>query len=314
MIAPLLCALWAQATPAVAVDIRALQPQQYEAIDALKLERHLLARLVQEGFAVVSLEGSPDLRIVLQVQDEALKISVRTATAALSSRRVRVRPDSLAAMHFEVVQRAVQLVRQAPRRSPAQGPGAPRLNASMPKAEPKPAPPVRVLVKVPLQPPGEGLSASVGVGVIGRDQGGDLQLRLRGRYGFKRAPGLGLRVDAALAPPLASSFSVWEWQIQAGADYRIPWTSTWYLEVGALFGALIHRFSSPTTVGGVRADFLVSLPLSVGFRLGRWGAQLLIAPGLTEERREHFQEGTRLWSRGAVRITVAAAVEWSFWE
>lgn len=313
MIAPLLCALWAQATPAVAVDIRALQPQQYEAIDALKLERHLLARLVQEGFAVVSLERSPELRIVLRVQDEALKISVRTATAALSSRRVLVRPDSLAAMHFEVVQRAVQLVRQAPRRS-APGPGAPRLNASMPKTEPKPAPPVRVLVQVPLRSPGEGLSALMGVGVIGRDQGGDLQLRLRGRYGFEGVPGLGLRIDAALAPPLASTFAVWEWQIQAGADYRIPWTSTWYLGVGALFGALIHRFSSPTTVAGVRADFLVSLPLSVGFRLGRWGAQLLVAPGLTEERREHFQEGTRLWSRGAVRITVAVAVEWSFWE
>src|SRR5258706_5833226 len=49
----------AQPTTTVAVDVRGLDERTYQKIDAVALEKQLVLRLVQEGFAVVSAAAKP---------------------------------------------------------------------------------------------------------------------------------------------------------------------------------------------------------------------------------------------------------------
>ena len=325
MLLLLLAFLSPQSTPvAVAIDAQKIGPAQFRALDVVGLERHLMARLVQEGFAVVSLKGQPDLVLQLTLEANAVVLALGGRQRAIPLR------SDLPAVHLEVVQRGAQLARAGRAELPAQPPpskppavqqlpepGAPRLSKTSTAPAPKAT---RASIPQPRETPVAATSRfalAVGLGVLGRDHGVDMQVRLQGRYGFgvgalRGRGGLGLRLDTALSPPLRQAFRVVDWQLQAGIDYRAWLTGTWFLEIGALLGAVLHRFSSPTTLPGTRLDMLASLPLAFGGVVSAsWSAQIFVAPGISEERREHRVGGNLVWSRGALRLVAGFTLAWA---
>jgi hypothetical protein len=68
---------WARNAPTVAVDLATLDVVTYQELDGLSLEKRVVVRLVQEGFAVVAPTEQPD---IWRVCGEAFVVPMRSAT------------------------------------------------------------------------------------------------------------------------------------------------------------------------------------------------------------------------------------------
>lgn len=274
----------------VAVDLTSLDAASYQALDGLALEKRIVLRFVQEGFAVVGVQEHPDIVVVIRLQDANVILEARSAQGT-RSREVARRDASLTELHLEITQKAAELVRAIP-------------IAAAPAVIERVAPVVADRVRV---------EASAGVDVVWRSAGVDVAPRLGVRFGGAFA---GL-ASGALAVSSGPGIAIEEWQAMVGASYRCELGSATSLEVGAEVGALIEHYSVSDPMAmkrrGIVVDPIGSLPVSVSLApTPRWLFSLRLAPGLAAEGRRHTFEGATIWERGAFRMEagVSAALRW----
>ncbi len=296
----LLLALGAKAEPrqtiSVAVDLTQLGERDFQQVDGLGLENRATVRLIQEGFAVVSVRSSP--QIVLRVLSRPDTVVLVAESGASRAQRV-VRRAGLTnpELHLEVSQKLVELAR-----------------ALQIDAEPAPvviAPP-SVVAEVPPPPPVEpspeaGWMLGAGGAAVLRDGGVDpLALLWVERHGWRLRP----KLLFGLLPSQGTELQVFEVQGQLGVVW--PWSLRAGLElsVGALAGAVLHTFTSPLQpTSGTRVDLLVSLPVELTWRLAkRFFLSARVAPALSSRSRDHVEGARSLWRRGIFRAEVGASL------
>lgn len=293
----LLPATWAQAQSAsVSVDVSQLDENTYERMDALSLEHKVIVRLIQEGFAVVATSEKPHIRVTY-LASEGLIINVQAGDTNLE-RAVGISSDpGLDALHLEVAQKTVELVRQMP---------AP--TSATPATPNTPVPvPAEVVAIEPESPPHRPLLLGAMAGFVFRGES-DLQLGLQLAYPFANA--LAFTGTVNFVPASSPDIDVFEWQAQAGLSWTVLVTNPWRLEVGISGGVLVHHFSLPND-SGTRVSALVTIPLSITRTL-KQGPTLgvRLAPGFTPESREHTAGGLQLWQRSGARLEVVGYVSW----
>lgn len=107
-------AVAAPAKPApvtVAIDLAALDANAYRALDALSLEKRVVLRLIEDGFAVVAATAHPEL--VLRVSRTPASVTVAIdGPLGARTRDIPHASEPLPELHLEVAQRASDLARE----------------------------------------------------------------------------------------------------------------------------------------------------------------------------------------------------------
>lgn len=303
----------------VGVDLGALSAPVHRKLDGLALEKRVVLRLVQEGFAVVAPAAGPDALVrVREAGPRAVTIEV-SVRGVVRRRRVSWEREALGEVHLEIAQKAVELVRTCLRLAPpppplvkkAAPPPPPKPKPPPPKPKPKPVPPrpkprrvvpprkARRPRSTPT-PPGRfelkgGLAALYRGVAFDPLLWGELRFRLRGGFAF--------RVVSGFTPASGGGVTVNELQAQLGAGYRFRLARGLDLEVGLLVGVLAH-FWSLDSASGSAVDALVSLPVSFSWWPLSWlGLELRLSPGIADSSRTHMSAGQVLWRREAGRIS-----------
>jgi hypothetical protein len=310
-------AAWA-AEQRVAVDLSTLDETTYEAIEALALQKRLVLRLVQDGFAVVALSEEPDIVVTLRGKGDTIVLAARRGQRE-QRRRIERGTASTTELHLEITQKTVALVQELAALAPtrAEGPRGP---------PPEPESPSGVA------PDGRGGAAatvpeadaaadwgvfepSLGADVLLRSGGVDPMVRLAGRLALSSAVGLHLLVG--LSPSLHEQIDVLEWHLLTGGSYRFTLLPSLRLELAALVGLLIHdatvQGADPGSSADARLDFSGSLPITLAFRpIDRLSIHLRAAPGLTGRAREHILGSSPIWQRGVVRLEAGGGLALHF--
>ncbi len=287
-------ALQAATRTTVAVDLTSLDAASYQELDGLALEKRMVLRFVQEGFAVVGVQEHPDIVVVIRLAEASVVIEAISGQGN-KSREVARHDDSLAELHLEITQKAAELVRAIP---------AAALIVVERVAPVVEAPDIWNTWRV---------EPSAGVDVVFRSGGSDVSPRLGVRFGG----GLAGVASAAVIVSSGPGISVQEWQAQLGGAYRLPLGTSTLVEAGALAGALVAHYSVSDPMAqrahGTTVDLIGSLPVSVSFAAAAsWLFSVRLAPGLASEARRHTFEGATIWERGAFRMEagVGATLRW----
>lgn len=286
----------------VGVDLSALSEESYRRLDGLLLERTCLLRLVQEGFAVVSIVGAPRVRILVNDLGDAVGLRAIGPTATLA-REVRYHEGAGGSeLHLELAQKMVELARLTLRET------VPVVTSV------EPPPPVSASPSSSWR-----VQPSAGVDALLRLQGLDVAVRI----GLVVAPdrGMGVAISSSLCPAQGIGMQVFEWQIQAGVIYRYSASERIELSGAFVAGALVHDYAladatalSPT---GTVVDAVVSAPLSLSWRAtSKLRLGVRIAPGFSSSARQHLRTtsgGTQiLWQRGPLRVEAGLFAGWEF--
>lgn len=302
----LFCSEAAAQRPTVALDLRGLDSAAYRRLDAVALESRSVLRLVQEGFAVVGPDASPDLTIRLTVTSSTLRIETPVAR-----RSVTLGDEPARELHFEIAQKIVELARdsfraRADRGVPDAGVAVVAPSAPVPDAALLPAPEPARSLKTEASLGGGGLIRSLGV-----DPRAQLDVRL--------PLGEHLAIDLLIAISTSSGpgISVLEPELLAGVGYRIYLSERWSLEPRVLAGASLHVYSlddlTAVDLAGSRGDFLMAFPFTLGWNpIGQLSLGLHVAPGFSTRTREHFRRGISIWRRDAFRLGFGATAGWRF--
>ncbi len=286
------------ATPhSVAVDLSALDRQSYQELDAVSLERGVVVRLVQEGFAVVGPAAAPDVRITVSRRGRGVVLGAAGLTA-----QVELEPRRLREFHLEVSQKAVELARAAAATLPEPAP-APAAAVAPPSAEPAPPLP-------PLAPPSWNVLAAAGA--LFRAPGTDLRVALAARWAATER--LGVHVELGLSPVPGARLSAYDGTLAVGPGLQLV-TGGFRLELGLSLGAMLHVFTVP--VDGVveplgsRVDFLARPFLRGTLNpVGGLLVWLQLGAGLTSRAREHRLSGVPVYARGALWLDGVIGVGW----
>jgi len=321
---------WASAdaqerSPSVSVDVSQLDAQTYERLDALNLEKKVILRLVQEGFAVVAARERPYIRVVYR-GGSTLRIEVESGVSK-RTREVHLSVASdLAALHLEVAQKTVALVRQMPRKAASR----PTETPSTQRATPAPAvgtpvvgtpavrtPAVRTLAPVPRAAGNHPLTLDAVVGLVTRGKIDPL-VGLNVSYAFHRS--IGAAATFGFVPASSAEIDVFEGQVQLGVYWAALVGESWRLLLGVSAGVQVHCFSlsreslsneSLPNESGTRVDPLVTSPLTLTRRLWkRFEVGIRLAPGLSGESREHTRNGVQLWQRSGLRLEASVQLSW----
>jgi hypothetical protein len=295
----------------VGVDLTTLEGSFYDELDGLALEKRLVLRLVQEGFAVVAPSEQPDFLITIRRVPAGVVVEIR-GPAGIRHSEISIDLDPLPEVHLEVAQKAVELVRGSapPVATPApQIPvvAAPRARVAGPSG-PRRSEAAKASRSVSIEP-------SAGLDALWRGESVDALLRIGVRIGIGSS--IGLQVSTGLAPSSESAIQVREWQLQAGPGYRRRLTQRIELGVTALVGILVQDYSLDDSTArdtdDGRIDVLATLPAQLEYWAGQgFGLALRIAPGLADEGRRHTRNGEVLWRRGALRLEAGVTATWSW--
>jgi hypothetical protein len=300
--------LLAAAPHSVAVDLSALDRKSYQELDAVSLERALVVRLVQEGFAVVASSASPEIRLRLTRDGRVAELSARDEKVT-----IEVDLKHLREFHLEVAQKAVVLARSS----------AKALDAAKPPPEPEPPPTHEPLKEVPPPPPKAEppppapaelrWNVLAAGGVLFRAPGLDPRISLAARYAVSHR--IGLHLEAGLSPIPGAAISVYDGSLLLGAGLAFLNGPLVRAEIGLSLGAALHTYAvadvSAADRFGTRLDFLcrpflrVVLNPASGFLL--WAQA---GAGLSSRAREHRLLSQVLYSRGALWVDAQAGLGW----
>ncbi|MGC4119941.1 MAG: hypothetical protein QM765_36260 [Myxococcales bacterium] len=294
LLAALVLASNARADPvAVSVDFAPLDAETYAGIDGYALQKLVVLRLVQEGFAVVAPTETPQVRISLARDADDLVLEAKS-TGAQQQRRVKYREVAPPELHIEVAHRVASLAR-----------------ACSPPPSPPPPPPAPAA-----QAPSQPFQLTAGVSAVWRSSAVDVLPRIAARGGIRG--GWGIRGELSFDTAQASRLRVWEVQPQAGPSLLIDLKQDWLqLEAALLVGALVHVYrlddAARSDGGGTVADFLGTVPVALTF----WphpslGLELRAAVGLASSGRRHQDESGILWERGPLRFEGGLGAHWRF--
>ena len=294
----LVLGLLAAAPHAVAVDLSGLDRQSYQELDAVSLERAIVVRLVQEGFAVVAVAAAPDIRVAVTRRGRSLLL-----TAGSASAQVDVEPRRLREFHLEAAQKAAEVARAAEALLPS--PVEPR--PPEPVAKPEPAPPP--VAPPPALPAWQVLAAG---GAVFRAPGVDARIALAARFAATRR--VGVHLELGLSPVPGAPLSAYDGSLLLGAGLQLT-PGIFRLEVGLSLGAMLHVFSLAREGAveplGSRVDFLARPFLRGTFNpvsgLLIW---LQLGGGLSSRAREHRLSGVPVYSRGALWVDAVIGLGW----
>ena len=285
----------------VAVDLTALDRKSYLELDAVTLERGVVIRLVQEGFAVVTPNASPEIRLRITREGRSVSLTAGDRTAV-----VELDPKHVREFHLEVAQKAVELTRAAAAALPEPSPVAAREDVT--KAVAAPAPPQRP-ADTATRPSWNVLAAG---GILVRAPGVDPRITLAARLAVTRV--VGVHLEVGLAPVLGALLSAYDGSLLAGAGLQLT-QGLFRLELGLSLGAHLHVFAVEVLGAeerlGSRVDFL-GRPFVRGTLnpVGAFLVWLQVGAGLSSRAREHRLQGQLLYSRGALWVDVQLGVGW----
>ncbi len=277
----------------VAVDLSSLDTTSYRELDGLALEKRIVLRFIQEGFAVVGVDEHPDIVVAIRLTGTSVILEARSAQG-IRSREIARQEDSLTELHLEITQKAAELVRSIPMGAPIER--------------------VARVVEIPNSAEPWRLEPSAAVDVVWRAGGFDVAPRVGVRFGAEFAG-----VATAAVAPVSSGpgISVEEWQPQLGATYRLRLGTMTAVEAGVLGGVLVEHYSVSDPMAqnqrGTVVDLVGSVPVSVSLApAAHWLLSLRLAPGLASEGRRHTFDGTTIWERGAFRMEagIGGAFRW----
>jgi hypothetical protein len=272
----------------VAVDMTRLDAASFAHVDGLGLEKRILLRLVEDGFAVVRPEQGPNAVVSVRADGAELVLEAR-ALQSVQVARVAIENLRHAELHLELTQRLVALLYAAL---------APPVQAAAPAHPPLAAEP-----RPPVATPAWELRTSAQVLV--RSHAADPLLGLAASTAVVDAAWLD--VDGAWSTSGGKDLSVNEWQLAAGASYRRTLGENLYGSVGLQAGALAHHYefsaASATQPRGTRFDTLYLLPLRLTRTFGsRWQIGLQVTPGVANRGRGHETSAGFVWKRSAWRV------------
>ena len=271
----------------VAVDVSRL-----EGADTSGIEQALVARLVQEGFAVVQLAGAPTIVLTLTARDGELVITAQ-AKSFDRSRTVDARAGSGSQLQLEVVQKAVELARLAQESIPPP-----------PRSDSEPVP-FELKTDEPTEAPPPEPRWLVGVdgGLIARGGGTDADLAVRARFSVWRDIGVALLLSGAQS----NENGVAVRELYALAGISDDWKITRRLrgELSLVGGIRQHHFESTMPIdepSGDRIDPVVSLRARLAFQPLRV-IEVSVWAGVTiSKSRTHVLGTDVLWQRDATGI------------
>ncbi len=287
------------ATPhSVAVDLSSLDRKSYLELDAVALERGVVLRLVQEGFAVVSVSSEPELlvRITRDGRNVVLEVGGRTATVELD-------PKHLREFHLEVAQKAAELSRSAAAAIPEPQP---------PEEKPTPVPPTVEPVPPSPEPPPPRWNVLAAGGVLVRLPGFDPRVAIAARFAATTL--VGVHLEVGLTPIPGASFAAYDGSLLIGPGLQLS-RGLFRLEAGLSLGAQLHVFAVDALNAeerlSSRVDFVgrpfLRATLNPAGGLLVW---LQVGAGLSSRAREHRLLGQVLYSRGALWLDALLGLGW----
>jgi len=281
----------------VAIDLTPLDPASFERLDGLALEKRILLRLVQDGFAVVRPEQGPDVLVSVRVAGQSLVLEA-LARPSVKSAIVLIDDRPRAELHLEVTQKLVALLRTAL-------PSQISLSAPAPAARGPTASTNRTWLAA-----GQ-WEASSSVQVLARSGGADLLLAIGASHAI--ADLIWIDLDGGWSPSSAPRLHVNEWQLSTGASYRWILGTRWCGSAGLQLGTLAHQYayseSGAKLPGGTRVDALLLLPLRITYGLSStWQVGLHVTPGAANRSRGHETDAGFIWHRGALRVQSGVSV------
>lgn len=271
----------------VSVDVGALGEDDYERFDALNLEKAVIVRLVQEGFAVVAV--GEDAAVAVHCSSDSAASFLLVAESVEIRRAALLSPsDDLAAFHLEVAQKAVALVRSVQAAALDTSEEDTDTIAVLPSA-------------LPVQPQIAKRNATINV-FAGAVYRGALDPQLTLETTLPLSSWLSAVVSVGLTPASNAKIEVHEWQALAGLLWNPLTPGPWRLQAGFMAGLMTHHFSVPQG-SGTRIEPLFSLPVTLSRVVyPRISVGLRVAPGFAMQSREHLDGTEQLWQRSAGRV------------
>jgi hypothetical protein len=279
----------------VAVDLSALDRQSYGELDAVALERAMVVRLVQEGFAVVAPSADPQIRIRVTRKGRTVQLAAGQLTA-----QVEVELRRLREFHLEAAQKAAELARAASTALP-------------PEPDLVTPPPPAVAAVAPAPPPEPKWNVLAAGGILLRAPGLDARAVLAARYALSK--NVGAHLELGLSPIVSPALAVFDGALSIGAGLQLISAQVFRLEAGLSLGILLHNYSVPLAAAedrfGTRADFLarpfLRAVLNPVSGLLIW---LQAGAGLSSRAREHRVITETVYARGALWVDVLAGLGW----
>jgi hypothetical protein len=300
-----LLAAWLVAQPSptsVAFDLSSVRESDYRRLDGLGLRKKVDLRLVEDGFAVVSVESGGAEVVVRLVAHPSSVVLDGSSSRGTLRRTVRL-DGTVAEWHLEICQKVVELTRALrPSRPPPEAVAA------------APAPPPEPVATVPFPAPAPVTLAplwelSLVGGAVGRNSAVDPLVLAAVRVG--RAA-IGLHVEAGVSWSSGTDTRVTEVQAAAGVGYRFRPAESFALEPALLGGAVLQSYHvtwpfAQSTTGTATVPALWG-ELRLGWSFApRWGLGLRVAGGAAPTV-THVSEGVTLWSRGTLRAEAGVAL------
>jgi len=305
--------------PRAALDVRVGAEAAGGDAAAARLSEMLAARLQQEGFQVVPVDGEPDVVVSLSLDgaDCLLRATLPTGSA---TRTVPACGAVLADDQLELVQKASELVRRAYRGAEAAPPprdeaavSTATVTATTPAATPTPTPtptatPTSAAVVAMVGPATDHRAAfevSTGVGLRIRAGRVDPIARLGAQLG--PGDGWSLHAGSAVSETSDDLVTITEGDLMIGVGRRLH-DGRFRLEAAAAAGALVHHFSA-VEGSGTRLDPLGEVAVAGSTRLARHvGLEVRIAPGLSRTEYTHLAGNTVAWSGSRLRVDAGVAL------
>jgi hypothetical protein len=207
---PLLLLLGASAARAadppatVAVDLSGLDDATFSKVDGTSLETKALARLVQDGFAVVAASASPQLLIRLVASGDGVDLQGSAGTEQ-ALRHVPLGAAPVPELQLELVQKVSELVRELiSRRRPEPTASPPSATSDAPLAPSEAEPPRRI-------------SLALGATALFR---GTVDPMISFGFRWGRPTGLAAVAELAFTPSQGPDITVQEVGATVGASYR----------------------------------------------------------------------------------------------
>lgn len=306
----------AESLVTVALDVTQVNERDFRTLGLLKLQRKLVLRLTQVGFAVVSVDKQPQIQLLMRVSPVDVELEARAASKTFLL-KVALSSDEQESFHLEIIHKAVEITRQARavvvdlqrlRSRPASQPTS--RPTSLPVVKPKR---IRPRSAMPARTPSTPwhLDLLLGGAALYRVQGTDPLVRLGCRWGGSR---FGLRGAVSLTPSghEGSGLDVMEWSPQLGASWVAIRAQKLQLEIGLLAGLSQHIFrlvrGEPSA--GSRWDFLASVPVELVWQLNRHlGFRFWISPGITDDSRVHKLGDEVVWQRSFFRLESGGGIQ-----
>lgn len=302
---------------AVAIDLQALPDALAKQLDPLSLESTMVARLLEEGFAVVAPWAEPDVLLRAEPYEDSVRW-VAEGGGVKAGVDISLERGTRAEHQLEIAHKWVELARarglaisRARADAAAEAEASQQGSTSPPAARPRPLKPQNPFVVPAGVAPAWEFAAAVGLDALVRQPAVDPLVSLRAAV---NAPGIfGLEATVGYSPSGQEGLSVSEWQLQAGPKVRIVAIGPFRGEVGALAGVVSHVFTDasfrPTETEGRRLDFLLTFPVSLTWAPTEgWLLGVRMAPGFAGRDRLHHGDGQVLWERGAARLEAGLQV------